>query len=53
MKRGRWVVCWSYGQAKRFSSLSRARRFAREVEGRVFRYKRRDFERLAPWVTLE
>lgn len=42
--RGRWVVIWfRYDFAlsgERFSSLSRARRFARRVHGRVIRFHR-------------
>jgi len=50
-RRGRWVVVErGYPRrGRRFSSLSRARRFARRVGGVVRRWRSREWRRLDPW----
>lgn len=48
--RGRWIVAWhrfdNRLSGERFSSLSRARRFANRVNGRVLHYHSRDWRQL-------
>jgi hypothetical protein len=43
------VAAVSERRGRRFSSLSRARAFARQVDGRVVHWRARHWKRISPW----
>jgi hypothetical protein len=43
------IAAVSERRGRRFSSLSRARAFARQVDGRVVRWRSRSWRHISPW----